>query len=85
VQRTGYDDFGQDDAWQEGLDRLLDALDGQEYLPGAVDRIEKRFTDALAVRLESERWIAGTRSRSRRTPRGRSSSSGSPGPRRRRC
>jgi hypothetical protein len=59
VQRTGYDDFGQDDAWQEGLDRLLDALDGQEYLPGAVDRIEKRFTDALAVRLESERWIAG--------------------------
>jgi hypothetical protein len=58
VQSTGCEDFGQDRGWKEGLDRLITALDGQEYLPGAVERIEARLTDALAGRLRVEEWVA---------------------------
>jgi Sulfotransferase family len=58
VRSAGCEDFGQDSGWEEGLDRLIAALEGQEYLPGAVDRIEARLTGALAGRLRVEQWVA---------------------------
>jgi hypothetical protein len=57
IEQTGLHHFGDDFGWQEALDRLLDALDGQRFMPGAIERIEGRLVSVLTARLEVEAWL----------------------------